>query len=68
MAAEVGVIPRVTGWHGTSQLHPYFVCDVFSSEPLEGNQLGVWIVMIPDLYGARPWLEPRESQAGVRRK
>src|SRR5471032_1637322 len=42
MAAEVGVIPRATGWHGTSQLHPYFVCDVFTSQPLEGNQLGVF--------------------------
>lgn len=43
MTAELGVIPRVTGWHGTSQVHPYFVCDVFTSQPLEGNQLGVFI-------------------------
>src|SRR5579862_4657241 len=42
MVAEVGVIPRVTGWHGTSQVHPYLVCDVFTSQPLEGNQLGVF--------------------------
>jgi trans-2,3-dihydro-3-hydroxyanthranilate isomerase len=42
MDAKVGVIPRVTHWHGTSQLHPYFVCDVFTSQPLEGNQLGVF--------------------------
>ena len=43
MTAEIGVIPRVTGWHETSPLHPYFVCDVFTSEPLQGNQLGVFI-------------------------
>src|SRR4249920_1040795 len=43
MIAEVGVVPRVTGWYGTSQLHPYFVCDVFTSEPLQGNQLGVFV-------------------------
>jgi trans-2,3-dihydro-3-hydroxyanthranilate isomerase len=43
MIAEVGVIPRVTGWHGTSRLHPYFVCDVFTFQPLEGNQLGVFV-------------------------
>jgi trans-2,3-dihydro-3-hydroxyanthranilate isomerase len=42
MVAGVGVIPRVTGWHGTSQLHPYLVCDVFTSQALEGNQLGVF--------------------------
>ena len=34
--------PRVAGWHGSAELHPYFVCDVFTSEPLEGNQLGVF--------------------------
>ena len=27
---------------GSAELHPYFVCDVFTSEPLEGNQLGVF--------------------------
>ncbi len=42
MVAEVDVIPRVTGWNGTARLHPYFVCDVFTSQPLEGNQLGVF--------------------------
>src|SRR5438067_13264738 len=31
-------IPRLTDWHGAAQLHPYFVCDVFTSEPLQGNQ------------------------------
>jgi trans-2,3-dihydro-3-hydroxyanthranilate isomerase len=39
---QAGVIPGVAGWHGSAELHPYFVCDVFTSEPLEGNQLGVF--------------------------
>jgi trans-2,3-dihydro-3-hydroxyanthranilate isomerase len=43
MAAEVGVIPGIPGWQGDSQLHPYFVCDVFTSMPLQGNQLGVFV-------------------------
>ena len=43
MVADVGVIPPVTGWHGTSQLHRYVVCDVFTSQPLEGNQLCVFV-------------------------
>lgn len=43
MAAEAGVIPSVTDWHVPSPLHPYFVCDVFTSEPLKGNQLGVFV-------------------------
>jgi trans-2,3-dihydro-3-hydroxyanthranilate isomerase len=42
MMAQAEVIPPVTGWQGTAELHPYFVCDVFTSEPLEGNQLGVF--------------------------
>src|SRR5438552_7228383 len=37
------LIPRLTDWHGAAQLHPYFVCDVFTSEPLRGNQLGVFV-------------------------
>ena len=40
--AQAGVIPGVAGWPGSAELHPYFVCDVFTSEPLEGNQLGVF--------------------------
>ena len=43
MAAEAKVIPRMPAWHGGSRLHAYFVCDVFTSEPLEGNQLGVFV-------------------------
>jgi trans-2,3-dihydro-3-hydroxyanthranilate isomerase len=40
--AQAGVIPGVAGWHGSAELHPYFVCDVFTAEPLQGNQLGVF--------------------------
>jgi trans-2,3-dihydro-3-hydroxyanthranilate isomerase len=43
MATESSVIPSIPEWQGTSQLHPYFVCDVFTSEPLEGNQVGVFV-------------------------
>ena len=42
-ATEGRVIPDVTGWHGSAPLHPYVVVDVFTSAPLEGNQLGVFI-------------------------
>src|ERR1700735_4265003 len=37
------VIPPLTDWHEDFATHPYFVCDVFTSEPLEGNQLGVFV-------------------------
>lgn len=31
-------------WHGASdELHPYYVVDVFTSTPLQGNQLGVFV-------------------------
>ena len=43
MTLHAGVIPNPADWHGSAELHPYFVCDVFTSEPLEGNQLGVFI-------------------------
>jgi trans-2,3-dihydro-3-hydroxyanthranilate isomerase len=43
MIAQAGVIPSPADWHGSAELHPYFVCDVFTSEPLQGNQLGVFI-------------------------
>lgn len=36
------VIPELQRWHGSAQLHHYYVCDVFTSRPLEGNQLGVF--------------------------
>jgi trans-2,3-dihydro-3-hydroxyanthranilate isomerase len=43
MVAQERVIPPLRDWHGSAELHPYFVCDVFTSEPLEGNQLGVFV-------------------------
>lgn len=42
MMTEGGVIPGLDGWHGPAELHRYFVCDVFTSTPLQGNQLGVF--------------------------
>ena len=42
MVARDGVIPGVADWRESAELHPYFVCDVFTSEPLQGNQLGVF--------------------------
>jgi trans-2,3-dihydro-3-hydroxyanthranilate isomerase len=36
-------LPEVSGWEGQSALHRYFVCDVFTSEPLSGNQLAVFL-------------------------
>lgn len=43
MTAQARIIPGPADWHGSAELHPYFVCDVFTAEPLEGNQLGVFI-------------------------
>ena len=43
MMTEVGVIPDLIDWHGSAELHPYFVCDVFTYTPLQGNQLGVFV-------------------------
>ena len=43
MTAQARVIPSPAGWPGSAELHPYFVCDVFTCEPLQGNQLGVVI-------------------------
>jgi trans-2,3-dihydro-3-hydroxyanthranilate isomerase len=40
---EADVIPNSISWHGASELHRYFVVDVFTSQPLEGNQLGVFV-------------------------
>ena len=37
------VIPFPEGWSRAERLHPYLVCDVFTSEPLEGNQLAVFV-------------------------
>jgi trans-2,3-dihydro-3-hydroxyanthranilate isomerase len=43
MAARPAVIPGLGDWHGSAPLHPYFVCDVFTADPLEGNQLAVFV-------------------------
>jgi trans-2,3-dihydro-3-hydroxyanthranilate isomerase len=43
MGQESGVIPVVAGWDEHSECHPYYVVDVFTSEPLRGNQLGVFV-------------------------
>ncbi|HSS93074.1 MAG TPA: PhzF family phenazine biosynthesis protein, partial [Candidatus Dormibacteraeota bacterium] len=43
MSATPLVIPALDDWHGSSDLHHYYVCDVFTSTPLEGNQLGVFV-------------------------
>ena len=36
------VIPVLDSWAGRARVHRYFVCDVFTSRPLAGNQLGVF--------------------------
>jgi trans-2,3-dihydro-3-hydroxyanthranilate isomerase len=41
MAAAV--IPVLDSWAGRTRVHRYFVCDVFTSRPLAGNQLGVFV-------------------------
>ncbi len=37
------VLPATVDWLADSRLHPYLVVDVFTSQPLEGNQLGVFL-------------------------
>lgn len=41
--AEAEVIPNQVEWLQRSALHRYLVVDVFTSRPLEGNQLGVFL-------------------------
>ena len=43
MGEEHGVIPVMADWAGSAEDHSYFVLDVFTSEPLQGNQLGVFV-------------------------
>ena len=40
---QPAVIPPLAGWNDDAPTHPYLVCDVFTSQPLEGNQLGVFV-------------------------
>jgi trans-2,3-dihydro-3-hydroxyanthranilate isomerase len=43
MTMRTQVIPDLGCWQGEAPLHRYFVCDVFTANPLEGNQLGVFV-------------------------
>jgi hypothetical protein len=43
MVQTNGVIPLPVDWHGGAKLHPYVVCDAFTSVLLHGNQLGVFV-------------------------
>jgi len=40
---SAAVIPHTVQWLDRSELHEYLVVDVFTSRPLEGNQLGVFL-------------------------
>ena len=42
MTKETAALPLDLEWEGTGPLHRYFVVDVFTETPLEGNQLGVF--------------------------
>jgi trans-2,3-dihydro-3-hydroxyanthranilate isomerase len=42
-ARTAQVFPAEIDWQGESELHPYYVVDVFTSTPLQGNQLGVFV-------------------------
>jgi trans-2,3-dihydro-3-hydroxyanthranilate isomerase len=43
VTADTGVLPGEVDWLGESNEHRYLVLDVFTSKPLEGNQLGVFL-------------------------
>jgi trans-2,3-dihydro-3-hydroxyanthranilate isomerase len=43
MTERSQVLPGTVDWLADSELHPYLVVDVFTSRPLEGNQLGVFL-------------------------
>ena len=43
MTADTEVLPPEIDWLADSDEHPYLVVDVFTSRPLEGNQLGVFL-------------------------
>lgn len=43
MMDQAEVIPKLPAWHGSAALHRYYICDVFTPEPLQGNQLGVFV-------------------------
>ena len=39
----MSVLPGPLDWSGAAAVHPYYVCDVFTDRPLEGNQLAVYV-------------------------
>jgi trans-2,3-dihydro-3-hydroxyanthranilate isomerase len=43
VTADTEVLPSEVDWLGESNEHRYLVVDVFTSQPLEGNQLGVFL-------------------------
>lgn len=43
MTADTEVLPGQVDWLEDRDEHPYLVVDVFTSRPLEGNQLGVFL-------------------------
>ena len=43
MTADTEVLPGEVDWLGDCNEHPYLVVDVFTSQPLQGNQLGVFL-------------------------
>jgi trans-2,3-dihydro-3-hydroxyanthranilate isomerase len=43
VAVDTEVLPGDVDWLGESTQHRYLVMDVFTSRPLEGNQLGVFL-------------------------
>jgi trans-2,3-dihydro-3-hydroxyanthranilate isomerase len=43
VTADTEVLPGEVDWLGDSTEHRYLVVDVFTSQPLEGNQLGVFL-------------------------
>lgn len=42
MRSDTAVVPEVGDWSEGARVHRYFVCDVFTDRPLEGNQLAVF--------------------------
>jgi trans-2,3-dihydro-3-hydroxyanthranilate isomerase len=43
VTADTEILPGEVDWLGESSQHRYLVMDVFTSRPLEGNQLGVFL-------------------------
>jgi predicted PhzF superfamily epimerase YddE/YHI9 len=56
ITARAEVIPKLAGWHGQAALHTFYVCDVFTAAPLQGNQLGVFVDGQPFEPSEMQWL------------